>query len=239
MRSARPLRPEDRTVRARIRDAAIELVATDGLAALTARRVAHRAGVSPGSVIHHFESMAGLREACDDHVAANISDQKLRAMSAGAALDVVGTLRESEAGDLLGYLTAVLAEDSPAVGRLVDEMVSDALAYIQAGVDSGMIKPTDDPRGRAVVVMLSSLGSLVMHRHLRRLLGVDLTAQGTDPAALAPYLTPTYELYAQGLFTPAFSAQATCALADLRAAGSGQPTTTNPGDQAGSGGRND
>ena len=232
-------------MRARIRDAAIDVVAAGGLDALTARRVAEEAGVSAGSVINHFGSMAGLREACDDHVAMLIREDKMRAMTAGASLDIASTLRDSGSGHLVGYLAAVLAEDSPAVARLIDELVADALTYVQAGVEAGMIQPTDDPGGRAVVLTLSGLGSLVMPRHLRRLLGVDLTDPAADPTSWANYLGPTYEFYAQGLFTPAFGSKATAALTDLRADGvqATAPTSTNTttitGDPAGSGGSND
>ena len=63
MRSVSSGSPDDRTVRARVRDAAIDLIAAGGVEALTARAVAERAGVSPGSVIHNFGSMEGLRRA--------------------------------------------------------------------------------------------------------------------------------------------------------------------------------
>ena len=243
MRSVVRAGPDDRTVRARVRDEAIELVAVQGLDALTARAVAERAGVSPGSVINNFGSMAGLRAACDDHVAAIIRAEKMKALSAGLAFDVVGALREAEAGPLAAhlaaYLAAVLAEDSPAVAHLVDEMVDDAQAYLEAGVASGMITPSADPRGRAVVMTLSSLGSLVMHRHLRRLLDVDLTARGSDPADLTPYLAPLYEQYAGGLFTDEFGQRANAAVQQLRADRSRPPGDTKTGDAAGPEGSNE
>ena len=225
--------PDDRTVRARLRDEAIELVAVRGLDALTARAVADRAGVSAASVINNFGSMAGLRAACDDHVAAVIRAEKMKAMSTGISFDVVGALRDAEVGPLAAYLAAVLAEDSPAVAHLIDEMVDDAQAYLESGVASGMIRPSADPRGRAVVMTLSSLGSLVMHRHLARLLGVDLTAQGSDPLALAPYVAPTYELYAGGLFTDEFSQRANIAIDELHAGLPRPPHDTRTGEPAG------
>lgn len=215
--SGTPAPADDRTLRARVRDAAIELVAADGLEALTARAVADRAGVSPGSVINNFGSMAGLREACDSHVAAIIRERKMQAMSAGASFDVVAALRQADGGPLLAYLAAVLAEDSPAVAHLVDELVADAEAYIEAGVASGMIRPSADPRARAVTLMMSSLGSLVMHRHLARLLGVDLTSPRLGPSELTAYAAPTYELYARGLFTPDFGERTLSALSGERA----------------------
>ncbi len=217
-----------------MRDAAVELVARSGPDALTARAVASRAGVSPGSVINNFGSMDGLRQACDEYVVAVIRAEKERAMAAGASFDAVGALRDSAQGSmpLVGYLAAVLHEDSPAVAHLVDSMVEDAEGYIAAGVESGMLTPTDDPRGRAVVMTLSGLGSLVMHRHLNRLLGVDLTAYHPDPGDLGAYMRPLYEFYAQGVFTKEFGARATAAMADLMP-GAGTAPSTPPTDSAG------
>jgi AcrR family transcriptional regulator len=58
---------EDRTARARIRDAAVHTFGTAGFDA-PVRAVAAAAGVSPALVIHHFGSKDGLRAACDEHV---------------------------------------------------------------------------------------------------------------------------------------------------------------------------
>ena len=49
-----PVGDEDRTGRARVRDAALAEFAERGLAGASVRSVAARAGVSPGLVQHHF-----------------------------------------------------------------------------------------------------------------------------------------------------------------------------------------
>lgn len=206
---------DDRTAKARIRDAAIASVAEIGVDGTTARRVAGIAGVSPGLVIHHFGSMEGLRSACDRYVATTIREFKERAMSDGPTLDVLAALRDAPNGPLMGYLARVLADDSPVVASLVDDLVGDAEGYIQQGVESGMLRTSDDPRGRAVVLTLWSLGALVLHQHLRRLLGVDLTDPEilTSPTAAA-YVAPVYEIYGDGIFDEAFAAQTRAVFAD-------------------------
>lgn len=226
MRSAAAAPPDDRTVRARVRDAAIALVAERGPEALTARAVADRAGVSPGSVINSFGSMGGLRTACDEHVVALIRRVKTDAMAKGMSLDLIGALRDSDLGPLTGYLAGVLTEDSPAVARLVDEMVADAEVYVATGVSTGMLRPTDDPRGRAVLLTIFGLGALALHRHMHRLLDVDLTARDSGPEALAAYLRPVYQLYAEGLFTEEFGRRAAAAIAGLQPTAAAPPTTT-------------
>jgi TetR/AcrR family transcriptional regulator, regulator of cefoperazone and chloramphenicol sensitivity len=58
----------DLTASARIRNAALEGFAHDGVAATTIRDVAKAAGVSPGLVQHHFKTKADLEKAVNDHV---------------------------------------------------------------------------------------------------------------------------------------------------------------------------
>lgn len=197
---------DDRTTRARIRDAAIDCFADNGIAGTTVRKIATAAGVSPGLVIHHFGSMEGLRAECDEHVATSIRQYKSTAISEGPNLDVLAALRGSDAKPWVAYLVAVLGDASPTVARLVDELIADAEGYLALGVETGMVRPSPNPRGRAAVLLLWSLGALVLHRHVERVLGVDLT----DPTiaqnpAFAAYAGPAYEIMGEGVFTEAFA----------------------------------
>ena len=99
---------------------------------MTVRKVAAAASVSPALVIHHYGSVEALREACDHYVAAEIRRLKSEAIAAGPALDLLAAIRRGHDQPLAGYLAAVLTEDSPAVARLVDELVDDAVAYRSA-----------------------------------------------------------------------------------------------------------
>jgi AcrR family transcriptional regulator len=218
---------DDRNTRARIRDAAIECIARDGLDSLTARSVAASAGVSAGSVIHHFGSMDGLRVACDEHVAAVIRRYESEAMSAGPTLDVLAVLRGGDIGWTTAYLAAVLADDSPIVARLVDDLLFGAEGYMALGVESGMLRPTDNPRGRAGVVLMWSLGALVLHRHVERIFGFDITDSNlVDTPALAAYLGPFYEIMGEGILTEPFQATLKEALAATPDASGGQPAAS-------------
>jgi AcrR family transcriptional regulator len=198
---------DDRSTPARIRDAAIECIAEHGVAATTARKVADIAGVSPGLVIHHFGSMRGLRAACDEYVAATIHEYKSDALAGGPNMDVLAAIRAGGIGPLMGYLAQVLVEDSEAVAKLVDTLVDDAEDYLKLGVESGMVLPSDDPRGRAAVITLWSLGALVLHRHMHRILGIDLTDPDvTKNDSMASYAIPAYEIFGGGLLTEEFAA---------------------------------
>jgi hypothetical protein len=117
-------------------------------------------------------------------------------------------VRDTQVGPVVAYLAQRLSDHSPAVAELVDEMVRDAEGYIEAGVTSGMLTPTDEPRRRAAYLTLSSLGSLVLHEHVRRLLGVDLMAADlTDDPHLPAYVRTTYDVIGSGIFTDEFEQQ--------------------------------
>lgn len=228
---------DDRTTRARIRDAAIGVVAEHGPTDTTARRVAAAADVSPGSVIHHFGSMEDLRRACDEHVATVIRERKQAAIAEGPSMDLLGAMRSTQ-GELLplvAYLARVLTEDSPAVADLVDELVGDAVGYLRDGVASGMIRPTDDLEAQATILTIWSLGGLVLHRHVQRLLGVDLTGRDDGGGDFTDYAAASYGLLAEGIFTEEFARTASAAFAQARAeaadhdaatAAAAAPTTT-------------
>ena len=65
-----------------------------------------------------------------------------------------------------------------------------------------LIKPSAHSRERVIVLTLWSLGSLVLHEHMNRLLGVDFLDTEAPPESLAPYMLPVVELFTQGLFEP-------------------------------------
>ncbi|MEX1280701.1 MAG: TetR family transcriptional regulator [Acidimicrobiia bacterium] len=208
MRSTEERPPDERSTKARIRDAAVGVFAAQGTAGTTARAVAEAAGVSPGLVIHHFDSMDGLRRACDEHIVERIRARKSDAMTQGTDLDVLGALRDAEYAPLTAYVARMLVEESPASDELVDHLVTDAEVYLEQGVEAGTLRPSADPRARARLLTLWSLGGLVLHRHMERLLGVDLTAPdvGTDPD-IANYARPALELLGTGIFTDEFLAR--------------------------------
>jgi AcrR family transcriptional regulator len=199
---------DDRSTKAKIRDAAIECYAVEGASA-TVRKVADIAGVSPALVIHHFGSMDSLRNACDEHVTRVIRDQKTGAFS--GSMDIGAAIRDYCDRHLPAYLARMLVEASEASARLVDSIAADAEEYMAQGVEAGTLRPSADPVGRARVMTLFSLGSLVLHHHAKRLLGVDLTDPDTQPTDLMPYARPALEILGQGMFTDEFAETARAA----------------------------
>lgn len=197
---------DDRTTKARIRDAAIEQWAANPPNSVTVRDIAAAADVSPGSVIHHFGSMADLRAATNGHIAGLIREHKAKAIQASGPLDILGSLRTLSDLPITAYLARAVLSDDPTVASLIDELVDDAVVYLEAGVQAGTISASDHPRERATVIVLWSLGGLVLHQHMERLLGVDLT----DPEAIAssagaPYTRAAFEIMSSGILTDEFA----------------------------------
>ena len=216
---------DDRSTASRIRDAAIGCFAQAGVDRTPVRTIAEAAGVSPALVIHHFGSKDALRVACDRHVAALIRARKTASVQQGASLDPIASLRaEADGPPLLAYLARTLTDGSPHVAELVDQLVDDAVAYMAEGEDTGMLRPTADRRQQAAVLLLWSLGALVLHEHVARLLGADLLGAPED---LMGYVAPAFEILGRGVMTEEAYHRLSAAMA---AAGEGEAGPTPPAD---------
>lgn len=206
---------DDRTAKARLRDAAIGIVAEAGAKALTARGVAERAGLSAGLIRHHFGSMSDLLVACDEHVAATIRQLTEEAIHGGPGFDALSSVRQSGSTHLMGYLALRLGDDSPHLNALVDALVDDAAGYMADGVRLGLFTPTPNERHRAAMMTVYALGSLVMRRHLQRLLDVDIcTADLATQPGFPEYLRLQMEVFS-GIVTPSVLAQYAAAIDHL------------------------
>lgn len=188
---------DDRTARARIRDAALHLFGERGFTSTTVRGIAERADVSPALVVHHFGSKQGLREAIDDHLLAEIRAGKFAAMTGGLApADVDYREMVGELAPAMVYLARALMEDSDLGRQLYDRMYADALEYVAAGVEAGVLQSGEDPAARTAVLLNNGLALLLLQSQTQRVLGED------DPVDLAMRLAPpSLDLYVDGLFT--------------------------------------
>ncbi|MFC4555014.1 TetR/AcrR family transcriptional regulator [Georgenia faecalis] len=194
---------DDLTAKARIRDAAVRRFAEDGMGA-SLRAVASDAGVSPGLILHHFGSRAGLREACDAYVleaARTAKSAVLGPGTAGAGAFLAQLSQVEGYAPLVGYLLRCVQAGGPLGGEFIDHFVTDAVAYLEEGVRAGTVRPSRDPQARARVLTAMSLGSLLLHLPARdgRL---DLDEL---PAWLRGYVDtvalPLLELYTEALLT--------------------------------------
>ena len=122
------------TTRNRALDAAVELLGTEGLRALTHARVDARAGLPRGSTSNHFRTRRALLSGVVDHVAA------VQSQEASGALEV------ATAGDLVDALCALLER---ATGPERTLTAARFALFVEAGHDPDLREPL--ARGRAAV----------------------------------------------------------------------------------------
>ncbi|MEV6135396.1 TetR family transcriptional regulator [Nocardia sp. NPDC051990] len=192
----------DLTTAARIRDIAIEVFGDNGFQ-VGVRTIAAAAGVSPGLVNHHFGSKDGLRAACDDRVLELIRDQKWKTVTdTNVAKSMLTALSEVETyGPLVAYMVRSLQAGGPLAESLLEHMISDAMEYIEAGVEAGAIKPSRDPAARARYLTTVNVGATVLHFTLLQQRGEKLDYRKLVRTLTEEFFVPAAELYTQGLLT--------------------------------------
>ena len=178
MRSAIAVQ-HDLTGKARIREAALELFATQGVAATSLRSVAKAAGVSPGLIVHHFDSKDGLCRAVDEAVVRRIEMALAEVPLDGSGGDPFEERREMVTALLQGqpvlceYLGRALAEDTEASAALFHRLFASA-SRDRALVEAGVMRAQSDPFWRVIQQMLLIIGPLMMRRLIERELGGSL-----------------------------------------------------------------
>jgi AcrR family transcriptional regulator len=165
---------EDLTARARIRDAALVQFAEHGAKGATLRGIAEAAGVSLGLVQHHFRSKEALRQACDDAVVDAFRHRLTRAAAEGDLgepgfmADLYGT-----SGLLLRYLARAMVDGSPAASAVFDELTAGAEDFLSRTWPQRFPPGSARVRDAASVMAAMHSGTIVLHGHLARRLGVD------------------------------------------------------------------
>jgi len=195
MRSAQPA-DNDLTTKARIRDAAIEQVATSGSPAFTVRGVAKIAGVSPALVLHHFGSKDGLAAACDEYVLERFHE--ITETTTVAPADVMAAMDiELELAPLARYAAESLRAGTPFAKVFMERLVEDSELYLERAVAAGMVHPAHDARRRAEFLTMFSIGLMILSPYL--------VPPGTPVEDFKEiqnrYIPEILELYTHGLFT--------------------------------------
>lgn len=158
---------EDLTARARIRDAAVECFGQRGFD-VSVRVIAEHAGVSPGLVVHHYGSKARLREVCDEHVRRVITELKTETLTGSSGRTFLHHMATvDQYSSILGYVLHSLQAGGPLAVSMYELMVEDAERYFALGEETGAVRPSRDPAGRARWAISAGLGSLLLHVALR------------------------------------------------------------------------
>nr|WP_296063458.1 TetR/AcrR family transcriptional regulator [uncultured Actinoplanes sp.] len=178
----------DLTARARIRDAAIELMAERGIGGATIRDIAQAAGVSSGLVRHHFGSKEGLRAACDEYVM-NVFTGIGQRFADSMMVDGV----TPELLRLQRYIVQSMMDESPAASTLFDRMMEYGEQWL-AGTDLKV----RDPRAVIAVIGVMKLSMYTMSDQLSRVLGEDVRT----PRGWTRVLQASLEIFSHPVITP-------------------------------------
>lgn len=194
--------PSDLTARARIREAAMELFARQGVAATSLRAVARAAGVSPALVVHHFRSKDGLCEAVDEAVVGRFTE-RLRSVPLDGPADELLRLRGELLSDLMGsepvvcdYIARALADGTDTSADLFHKMFAAARAD-DALVSAGAIRPDTDAEWRALQQLMLIVGPLILRPLVERELGEPLYA----PESIERWMRANVDFMRHGIYT--------------------------------------
>jgi AcrR family transcriptional regulator len=164
----------DTTQYERIRAAALEGFARDGVEATSIRDVAKAAGVSPGLVQHYFAAKAELRAAVDGHVTEIIRETLgLRPVEGDIVADLSERLTRLVADQFvaLKYLARGVAEGDDAALAIFDtltQLCRDQLATLQP---QGILRDDLDLEWAALHTIIINLGTVILEPGVSRQLG--------------------------------------------------------------------
>lgn len=172
---------DDLTARAKILDAALDQFGAHGFDGATIRGIAGAAGVSPGLVQHHFGSKDGLRRACDEAVMGLIR-RKLRATQDGRiASPAFLAALYADARPLSRYVARAVADGSSAGAALMDEIAEGAEEYLSANWPARFAPGSSRTRDAAAALVAQTAGTIVLHEHVARRMGLEPWADVLSP----------------------------------------------------------
>lgn len=202
--SAPETHTQDLTARARIRDAALDAFAEQGIKGATIRGIAVRAGVSPGLVQHHFGAKEALREACDAYVLSQFRRQKEALLFEGqaASFDFLHRVYTAD-GPLAKYLARSLAENTPAAASFFDELVKLSEEMLSRIWPERYPPGATATRDLAAVICSLHAGLMLMESHLSRSFGGDSLSAANLPRISRAML----EVYSGRLLDPRIAEQ--------------------------------
>ena len=198
----RPGRPSARTgpatTRAELLDAAQQLIAERGFDGTSIRELANRAGVTHGTVQHHFATKAALWQAVVDEVIVprltTVFGQLLAEPRAGVEAAVAALLRPALTGE--GFSGAVLMDNSDGADERLRYLAeatepgrAEVAARSQSLVAAGLLRPVSRTAFGALEIALFCLGSAT--EALRAFLDVDI-ADHEQQQALVADITDIY-----------------------------------------------
>ncbi|MCW2526955.1 MAG: putative HTH-type transcriptional regulator [Pseudonocardiales bacterium] len=177
-----PHEDADLTTRARIREAALALIAEVGVHDATMRAIAKRSNVSPGLISHHF----GSKQAIVDEVSAWV----LRLLRQEALTSTAANPADA-AQDRLAAFGRMLRETPHVTGflrRMLLDGRNDGVAWFRQAIEveaqdlrireqAGRARPSCDVEAEAAMLLVITLAPLILQPLLEQALEVDFSTE--------------------------------------------------------------
>jgi AcrR family transcriptional regulator len=192
----------DLTSRAAIRNAALRLFAEHGPDAVSVRQIAEAAGISPALVLHHYGSKAGLRQAVDEHVAAQLdalvedADDVGEVLTTGSNASIAELFARALPLDspLPAYVRRLVVDGDPGGRVLFRRWYDVSRVLLDQLAEAGFATPSEDPEVRAAFLLAADLVVLVLREPLADVLGFDpLSKEG-----LTRWAAEVAQIYREG-----------------------------------------
>jgi TetR/AcrR family transcriptional regulator, regulator of cefoperazone and chloramphenicol sensitivity len=197
----------DLTAVARIRNAALERFARDGVAGTTIRDVAKMAGVSPGLVQHHFKTKADLERAVNEHVLqiAVEASEGLEEATAGADTEELFLAMGERITELvrdhrsaLLYVIRSAANGEKAGLDIFDAFLALVNRHVERLAEEGTLREGVDRLWLGLQVVILDLGTILLEPAIDR----HLPAPMLEPDQLDRWRKACTELLRQGFVKP-------------------------------------
>jgi AcrR family transcriptional regulator len=198
---------EDLTAAARIRNAALDGFARDGVEATSIRDVAGAAGFSAGLVQHHFKTKGDLEQAVNDYVLRVAADayagfqEETDGMGTEELLRAIGDRITAFVRDYptaLLYVIRSAAAGEEAGLNIFDAFVGIAKAQVDRLASEGKLADDIDYLWTALHVVIFNLGTVLLEPAINR----HLPATFLDPEQLHRWNEATTRLVSRGAMRP-------------------------------------
>lgn len=195
----------DLTGLARIRNAALEGFARDGVPATSIRDVAKRAGVSPGLVQHYFPSKTALVDAVNAHVLELATDAFTDLSESTTPIEAQQELGDRVTAFVAEHPTALLyvarstADRDDAALGIFDAFVAIAHAQWQRLADNDLLRPDTDLTWTALHAVVMILGTVLLRDAIER----HLPEPFFMPAQLDRWNAASNALFREGTYRTA------------------------------------
>ena len=183
---------QDLTAKARIRNAALDLYASQGEDRTSMRAIAAAAGVTVGLLVHHYGTKDRIRDAVEELVVDYFRQAIARAPADGtpadvaAARDTAVTEMLAASPEVVGYMCRALVDPAGPRGHLLERLTELASAEVSQLRRTGLASVKRAESSQVIQVIIRQLGHLFLQPMLdamwRQL--ADPDAPGTDKPVL-------------------------------------------------------